>query len=249
MKKRLLQLTVVLSANIFLLCLFSVATAGTIGNPTARVEQGVFQVGGEIDFGERDIDVDNSKDLEVESNRYIVTGAYGVSDQINVYAKLGMADASIDEHGIDFDGDMQITYGGGLRATVHEIDDVKIGVAAQISYFSSEDTEELQYYYYTYSTDIEVTWWEYEIAAGASYEGIESFVPYGGILFSKTDGEVKATQTSAVYSKSEKVDFDEADLVGIFLGADYNVTPEFKVGLEARLMNQTSFSLMANYVF
>lgn len=258
MKRRLLQLTLILTGTTILLLFFSVAMAGTIGNPTATVEQGSFRVGAEIDLTERDTeDDDGGESVEAESNRYIVRGTYGISDQINVYAKLGMADCTVDE----FEGDNEFTYGGGLKATIYDEGEVKIGVVAQISHFSSEDSyeeEEADYYYtYSYSEDIELTWWEYEIAVGASYEGLENFVPYGGIFYSKIDGEAKSKynyEREDYYgthsdSGSETSDFEESDSIGIFVGADYAVSEQFNLGAEARLIAESSFSFWASYAF
>lgn len=278
MKRRLLQLTLILTGTTILLLFFSVAMAGTIGNPTATVEQGSFRVGAEIDLTERDIeDDDGGESVEAESNRYIVRGTYGISDQINVYAKLGMADCTLDD--LDFEGDNEVTYGGGLKATIYDEDELKIGVVVQLAYFSSEDSYEedtyeedsYDYYYYhdsyscSYSEDIELTWWEYEIAVGASYEGLENFVPYGGIFYSKIDGEAKSKYKSkynyewedyyGTYSDSgsdsgsETSDFEESDSIGIFVGADYAVSEQFNLGAEARLINETSFSFLASYAF
>jgi len=252
MKRRLLQLISILTGNMILLLFFSVAMAGTIGNPTATVEQGSFRVGAEIDLMERDIESDDGGEaVEAESNRYIVRGTYGISDQINVYAKLGMADCTVDE----FDGDNQFTYGGGLKATIYDAGEVKIGLVAQLSHVSSEDSyEEEGYYGYSYSEDVELTWWEYEIAVGASYGGLGNFVPYGGIFYSRIDGEAEVAYEwvnyyYGTYSGSETSDFEESDSIGIFVGADYAVSEQFNLGAEARLINESSLSFWASYAF
>lgn len=262
MKRKLIQLTSALTANLILLLLFSVAMAGTIGNPTATVNQGSFQLGAEFDLVERDVEPEDNEDVEIESNRYVVKGIYGISDRFNIYAKLGVANAEfkIEDDDFDFKSDNEFTFGAGLKSIIYEQDELKIGLVVQISHFTTEDTvseEEGTYYghHYTYSEDIELTWWEYDVALGVSYEGLGSFVPYGGILFSKIDGESeytgKAEAPSIGYSEedSDKDDFEESDSFGVFVGADYNVIPHFNVGVEARLINETSFSVMLNYAF
>ena len=262
MKRRLLQLTSILTGNMILLLFFSVAMAGTIGNPTATVEQGSFRVGAEIDLTERDIEVDDGgESLEAESNRYIVRGTYGISDQINVYAKLGMADCTVDE--FEFDGDNEFTYGGGLKATIYDAGEVKIGLVAQLSHFSSEDTiweKEGGYGGVSWEErgERELTSWEDEIAVGASYGGLGNFVPYGGIFYSRIDGEADYEQSGEryhygsevhSYSYPETSDFEESDSIGIFVGADYAVSEQFNLGAEARLINESSFSFWASYAF
>jgi hypothetical protein len=43
--------------------------------------------------------------------------------------------------------------------------------------------------------------------------------------------------------------FDADDPIGIFLGGEYDITPQIKAGVELRLMSETSFSFMANFAF
>jgi hypothetical protein len=44
-------------------------------------------------------------------------------------------------------------------------------------------------------------------------------------------------------------DFSADDPIGIFLGAEYDITPEAKAGVELRLISETSLSFMASFAF
>ncbi len=52
-----------------------------------------------------------------------------------------------------------------------------------------------------------------------------------------------------VQGDADGADFDEDDLIGIFLGGEYDITPQAKAGVELRLMSETSFTLMASFAF
>ena len=234
MKKRTLLFASCLASSLMVLFLVSVAMAGTIGNPTLTAAKGSFQLSAGVDLAERDMDVED-EEYEWEGTSFFIRGTYGISDTVNIHAKLGVCETD------DSNGDNEIFYGIGLKGNVYEKDNVKIGFVAQVSRFTAEDDEDWP----PFSAEIELDWWEYDIGLGASFYGAGNFVPYAGFLFSKVDGE----WDFSVATLDVDDDFDEEDSFGAFLGADYFFSPEFSISGEARLVNENSFSLTLNYSF
>jgi hypothetical protein len=66
MKKELCKASFILALIVIFVSVSPVAMAGTVGSPTATVEQGSFQVGAEIDLWERDMEVETGDEGEVE---------------------------------------------------------------------------------------------------------------------------------------------------------------------------------------
>ncbi len=231
MKKELCKASFILALIVIFVSVSPVAMAGTVGSPTATVEQGSFQVGAEIDLWERDMEVETGDEGEVEGKKILVKGTYGISDKIDVFAKIGMADAKIDD--IDFESDMDIAYGIGDKVNVYEKGQIKADVDAQIPLCSGDDDTAV-------GPNVEIDATEFDPAIGGSYEVSEAFNCYGGLMYDMVIEEM---------SNGGSVDVDESDPIGIFLGGKYTITPQVKAGLELRLTSETSFTLMGSFAF
>ncbi len=231
MKKELCKASFILALIVIFVSVSPVAMAGTVGSPTATVEQGSFQVGAEIDLWERDMEVETGDEGEVEGKKILVKGTYGISDKIDVFAKIGMADAKIDD--IDFESDMDIAYGIGDKVNIYEKGQIKADVDAQIPLRSGDDDTAV-------GPNVEIDATEFDPAIGDSYEVGEAFNCYGGLMYDMVIEEM---------SNGGSVDVDESDPIGIFLGGKYTITPQVKAGLELRLTSETSFTLMGSFAF
>jgi hypothetical protein len=209
----------------------SAAMSDTIGNPTATVGDRMSAVDVSVDFTNRDIDVEGGGDDDVDSNRILVKGTYGI-EPINIYAKLGVANVEVD----DADGDYGLAFGFGIKATVHETPNAKVGIGLQYLSFESEDTVNGVDYEADVSSEI-------DIFAGVSYLGLQNNItPYGGLVISMIDGDLEVEGWGSA-------DFEEDDTLGIFAGIDFDASDQFKAGVELRLINETSITLKVSYLF
>jgi len=215
MKKELYRSSFILALIVMFVSVSPVAIAGTVGNPTATVAKGSFLVGAEIDFWDRDME--NGGTFDVEGTKILVKGTGGISDNIDVFAKIGMAKVE--------DSDMGFAIGVGGKVNVYKRGKVKAGVVAQILFWSGEDS----------GVDIDIT--EFDLAFGASYDVTKEFDCYGGLMLAIAEGDADGN------------DFDQDDPIGIFLGGEFDITPEAKAGVELRLISETSFTLMASFAF
>ena len=215
MKKELYRSSFILALIVMFASVSPVAIAGTVGNPTATVAKGSFLVGAEIDFWDRDME--NGGTFDVEGTKILVKGTGGISDNIDVFAKIGMAE--VEDSGFD------LAIGVGGKVNVYERGKIKAGVVAQILYWSGEDS----------GVDIDIT--EFDLAFGGSYDVTKEFDCYGGLMLAIVQGDADGN------------DFDQDDPIGIFLGGEFDITPEAKAGVELRLISETSFTLMAGFAF
>jgi len=120
-----------------------------------------------------------------------------------------------------------------MKATVYEMTNMQVGVGLQYLTYSSEET--------TLGVTTEADSSEMDLYAGTSYTGLGKVVPYGGLHFSMVDGEFSSSGSS--------MDFEQADSVGLFMGADLGFNNQFRGGAEVRLVSETSFSLNLSYLF
>ena len=232
MKKELYRASFILALIAIFVSVSPVAMAETVGSPTATVVQGSFQVGAETDLWEKDMEVETGDEDEVESEKIHVKGTYGISDKIDVFAKVGMADAKIDDN--DFEFDMDIAYEIEGKVNVYEKGQIKADVVEQNPLWSGNDDDT------AVGPIIEIDATEFDLAFGGNYEVSESFHCYGGLMYAMVIGEMSNGGSVGVY---------ESDPIGIFLGGKYTITPQVKAGLEMRLTSETSFTLMGSFAF
>jgi hypothetical protein len=215
MKKELYRASFILALIVMLVSVSPVAMAGTVGNPTATVAKGSFLVGAEIDFWDRDFE--NGGVVGVEGTKILVKGTYGISDKIDVFGKIGMAE--VEDSGFD------PAFGFGGKVNVYEKGQIKAGVVAQFLFWSGEDS----------GVDIDII--EFDLAFGGLYEVTKEFDCYGGLMLAMVEGD------------ADGADFNADDPIGIFIGGEYDITPEAKAGVELRLISETSFAFMASFAF
>jgi hypothetical protein len=232
MKKELYRTLFILALIAIFVSVSPVAMAEPFGSPTATVVQGSFQVGAETDLWEKDMEVETGDEDEVESEKIRVKGTYGISDKIDVFAKVGMADAKIDDN--DFEFDMDIAYEVEGKVNVYEKGQIKADVVEQNPLWSGNDDDT------AVGPNIEIDATEFDLAFGGNYEVSEAFNCYGGLMYAMVIGEMSNGGSVGVY---------ESDPIGIFLGGEYTITPHVKAGLELRQMSETSFTFMTSFAF
>ena len=230
------------------LAVASLAQAGTVGNPTATLPQGSIRVGADLEFNERDFSYENVSLDSVEYNRYQARASYGFSDTVEVFAKSGVGSMASD--GDDFDEGL--TIGGGVKATLMDMGELKIGAVAQALYQYNEYTEGYyNRYYRNVSANYDISTLELEIGVGASYELNNMFTPYGGVIYSNAEIEIEGTANYSSYTyrylRSQKYTLESEDNFGIFVGTDIKINHKLDIGVELRLVHESSLSVLANF--
>jgi hypothetical protein len=203
------------------------AKAGVIGDPTASGKPDTLsQFNLEYDLIQRDMDTGrNEFGGEATSERILLQGIYGLTQFVDLYLRVGMADIETGSRG--FEGDFGVAFGGGGRWTLFQKENLKVGVGIQFLEFFSRDSG---------ATASKVTWTEIETFLGGSLQGMEHFVPYFGVLLSKAQGKFDGGPT-----------IRSDDFIGVFIGAEFKIYENYYFSSEARIINENSLTLRLNY--
>lgn len=215
-----------LVSGLFLLISISEARAGVIGRPTASGRPGTLpELNLEYDFTQRNLKSESGFGGEATSERILLQGVYGISPFLDLYLRVGIAD--IETNSRRFEGNFGPAFGGGGRWTLFQKGDFRAGVGIQFLEFFSRDGG---------SETPKVTWTELESYLGGSLQGMERFVPYFGVTFSKAQGKLNGGPT--LRSK---------DFIGLYLGAEFPIFKNYYFSSEARIVNENSLTLRFIY--
>jgi hypothetical protein len=120
------------------LALPSSVLAGSAGNPSGMVGKERFGLTFEVEHQAKKLDQDPTR-----SRRYLGKVIWGASDRVDLYAKLGASHLIVDAPGAPgFRGDDRMTWGGGARVGLAEIESPNLfiyGDVQAISYSSKAD--------------------------------------------------------------------------------------------------------------
>ena len=238
---------------------YSVASAAPVGNPAKPIlEKGdtPFKVGTELDFvTERDLDV-SGEDVTIEKlNWYAGKISYTMADRVDLYTLLGAANGEFSEKysGVDLKYETETAFAWGLGATVllKEFNNgIRLGIDGRYRQVEPDiDKLILNNVEYTIPsgsiTNVSAEYKEWQVALGISKE-LGQFVPYGGIKYNDVEASVKATISGTTY-KTDDINSD--GVVGIFVGCDFLPTKNLSIGVEGRFIDETAFTVSANYRF
>ncbi len=200
------------------------ASAARLGDPASVAAPTRFTLGVEYEFIERDVEFDSpiapGNEAELESQRIFVRGAYGLVPNLEVFVRLGGAEAETDTPSVN--GDFGLAFGGGVKGVIYRGPNWALGAVGQFLYYKSENGGE-----------IEVL--EFDLAAGASF-ALGPVTPYAGLVLQLTQGELTSPAGSS--------DFDQDNLIGVFFGMNYVPQPNISLGIEAHLIHETAVSLV-----
>jgi hypothetical protein len=191
-----------------------------MGPPTAGLRKGRLAAGLDFSISEMDLELDGHgvTDMlrDVEAQRYLANLGYGMSDDWEVFLRLGVADT--DAEG-GFSGDIESAWGLGTKVTLAEGYDLEWGALFQIGWGQADNS-------YSDSIpglgvvagDAEMDWYEVQLATGTTYD-MEGWLLFGGLFLHYLDGDfdVKAPGTRWSF------DLREESVLGAYVGAQFDV--------------------------
>jgi len=152
---------------------------------------------------------------DIESNSYLARLSSGISDSCELYALLGISDATAD----DFDGSSVFAYGLGTKFTLAEKDNVTWGGLFQLCSISSEGTMSGDIPGYGWQTmDVDVQLYDIQIAFGPTYTQ-EAFSIYGGPFLHFVDGDFDCNPLGVSLS----FDIEQESEFGGYVGAQFEL--------------------------
>jgi len=212
-----------------LLVLFLCGSAGLavapLGPPVAQLHQGQIGIGFDYSCAETDLELSGfgiSGTVDVDSDLFLAKFGYGVSDNWDVFVRLGAT--SIDADG--FDSGTEFGCGIGTKTTVFQNGQVSWGVIGQVHWFKGDDT----WTYAGYAGSSEVDAYEIEFAAGPAYRW-DSLCIYGGPFLQFIDGDWD------IQSGATKLSFDveEKSVFGGYIGATVPLAETADLNAELQL--------------
>jgi len=196
----------------------SPAFAGdAMGPPTAGLTTGQFRVGLDYAWSESDVELSyggtSVTAKNAEANRILANLGYGVTDDLEVYIRLGGANLEQDE----FDGDYGFAYGFGTKVTLAKDSNPSWGALFQIGWTKSEDTYTDTVFGFG-KIDMEADFYEIQIAAGPTYE-MQGWCIYGGPMLYFLDGDLDVKTGRGSIS----IDIEEESCFGGYVGAEFDL--------------------------
>jgi len=219
----------------FLACLFFTGEnsfAGSIGDPGAGLKQREASLGLEFTGLTREIRDGEGVRYDSESWRLLLKGSYGITDWLEGYLRAG--GATLEIRGTPFDSNPGWAGGGGLKLTFLDPPGhpLKYSLGGQFLYLEAEDREATG------------KWFEYDLWLGVAYKDGKRLTPYGGIVYSGVDGNMKDFP-----SKPALDEFKSPTAMGVFFGVDWRLSEGLSVGIDARLFGEYSGTFSARYRF
>jgi len=246
------------------------ALATTIGPPVAGLDAGQFSIGLEYYMNDIGTDIDGTEiqtftivgepepdkemrddfkdELDFESDMIFVKLGYGVSDKLEVFLRLGMADATIDD--AEISGGSDFAYGLGAKATFYEEGDLKIGALLQMTWGSSDDkvTETIEDpededNFVDFPLPIDIDYYQLKFAVGPTYKLMESLSVYGGPFYHMMSGNLDGDATFSQLTTSQdlvltnvtedlSVDIETSSSFGGYIGAQIDLAENIPLCIE-----------------
>jgi opacity protein-like surface antigen len=231
MKKQLLLAAVVFTV---VALAGSALAIGPLGPPTAGLKQGQFGLAIEYGYSNSDIKVSGSGAGDtlddVKSNAFIAQPGFGVTDDLEVYALLGGADARFD----GFNDGYDFAYGFGTKLTFLKETDRSWGAMFEMDWRSAEDS------------GADIDYYEMTIAIGPTLHITDIFRIYGGPFFYILNGDIdvddgggsegppvpiESIRTAGISAMSlsdlsgNSYDLEEESGFGGYIGAELDLNP------------------------
>jgi len=261
MKK--ITLVIILMAMIF----FPSAYAASIGDAETQ-GQGKFSIGLDQEYMfKRDLEYksgfdldpgDDIKNVEVKKlYRTMLKGSLGLLPWLDAYVRLGVADDKFEGEATfggvtlaEFDGKtkMAFAYGGGLKAAFPVGNGFLIGADLQYLRYKNKikgDFADVFGLGLTESFDGKATFQEWHIAPYVACK-MQNVTPYLGLRYS--DLSIKA-KFDFETGDSATGKFKADDNIGLFGGFSYAFTPNLKLNLEGRFIDETALNIGLSYKF
>lgn len=238
------------------LCLF-IAVSGYAASVGEAETQGKGKVGIGVDqefIFDRDMKYQKGTEnmdwgkVEIDSmSRTMAKISYGLLDNLDLYVKLGAADAKVKGKAYDSwvgtDGSFGVNtnngfaWGLGAKATYELANDWFLGTDVQYLRHKQDGRAS---YTGDPDWDVKYTFQEWQVAPYIA-KRIGKFVPYAGVKYSDLrmnhkdiDGTIK---------------FKADDNFGMFVGTGYKINDRLSLNAEGRFIDETAISVACTYKF
>jgi hypothetical protein len=274
MKKALTLLVV-----IFFMFSAGVALAQELGNPAMFIKQGQFDAGFQWNSvfkqGFEDYDLKRTysdgttdtarKGADFENDQYyMATVTYGIIDQINVFARLGMVDGGkwLDyQAGNNWKGNLEsnFVWAIGAKGKVYEFDNgLGFGLGTQYMRYDNRKVKDWRSLEtgetaadLGWATDDKFDYWQLDIIANA-YWTLGAFSPYVGAGYTYYDVNFSGRWTNAnpFYGQVDyEGSFSNQNNFTALMGLDVDLGMNFKANIQGTFVSSTALTVGISYCF
>ena len=251
-----------------------------IGSPNSELDAGQWSIGSNYQYSSQDLDTmslkynyswidyepggavddqssgsgtekNNLKDVNI--NHYYGQVNYGLSDNLEVFGRLGMSDIKIktqevgDNEWLGVNLDNEFSWGLGAKYTLSEKENVNWGISCVMNWLNSSlDDEGYDYYEFGGYSETEV--WDDKIdfdiidiliAVGPTFD-MGEWKLYGGGFYQMTNADLDVKETGSwedsddyygVWTDKASGDSD-TDSFGGFVGAEFGIGDSWNMAVE-----------------
>ncbi len=257
-----------------------VARAEDLGNPAQLIKQGQFDVGFQWNSvfkqGFEDYDLKRTysdgtprpparKGSDFENDQYyMATITYGIIDQINLFARLGMVDGGkwLDyQAGNNWKGNLEsnFVWSVGAKGKVYEFNNgLGFGLGAQYMRYDNRKVKDWRSLEtgetatdLGWGTDDKFDYWQLDVMANA-YWTIGAFMPYVGAGYTYYDVDFSGRWTNAnpFYGWVDyNASFSNKNNFTALVGLDVDLGMNFKANIQGTFVSSTALTLGISYCF
>ena len=224
------------------------AYAGPMG--PVKPTMGRFGLEFEIASDQRDMECSsNAADKSRAENLYFLgRGTYGLTDKVELTVRLG--GASMDEvfkadvNGTEatFNGSTEFAWGLGIAGILYDAGTWNIaGNANYLAHSGHDGTITPNVSLTASNQDFDYSEWQIGLQVQGKYD---QFLPYLGVKYSD------ATLDYNKYKgRTDRADSESDNNVGVYVGAGFDLTPQWSGYVEGRFVDETSFGGGIRYTF
>lgn len=229
-----MRLKTMLTTAAVVLILAAAASAMPVGGLSYNIGGPSFSISSGVGFLQRDVHVIRH-DIEVDeatSSRWLVKANVAPFDYLDAYGTVGAADFKLEDS--NYRASLVTAYGGGMKLQVLPLWFFKsnLNVAADLQYIAFHAQDEVE------GVEIDSRYKEFQAAAVIAYK-LRDVVPYGGLKYNPVLVDITGKKNDL-----------EGDMDGgVFIGADFYVTPTVFFTGELSIFSETSIFLMVGYNF
>jgi len=255
------------------------AFAQELGNPAMFIKQGQFDVGFQwasvfkqgfenynlnrtYSDGYRD---SGKKSADFENDRYYMgTFTYGILDQINVFARLGVVDGA---KWMDYEGgnnwkanlESNFVWAIGAKGKVFQFDNgLGLGLGAQYMRYDDRKVKNWRSLEtgesagdIGWATNDKINYWQLDVMANA-YWTIGAFTPYVGAGYTYYDADYSGrwTHSNPQYGWIDyDASFSNQNHFTAIVGLDVDLGMKFKANIQGTFVSSTALTIGISYCF
>ena len=235
-----------------IVCVSGISSVNAASVGGKQPEQGKLAVGFEYNqIIEKDIESDPViDDLGItNSSQYLTKIEYGLlgSDLFNwsVFTKLGIADMEGKAEDTKFPSDGECAWGLGSKLT-YKLEACEVGVEAQ--YFSINGLSTSENFDPGDNLDEEWKEWQVSLFVAKDLEFANfSLMPYLGVRYSDLQADMEFYDAGLATTENYDVTADKN--IGVFVGADIEITKNISVNVEGRFIDEKAVTAGLSYRF